>query len=299
MRKAILMGPFVGELYWEVGRFAPLLPYLKIKKYYKKQIKYIIFTRVDRFDAYGRYADTLVPLRIKGDYKDKQPNCFRLNNYPMREYENLVSQFRKKYEKRYNIINHIYPNVSKSKFVNKNQFPRKHMLFKYKPRSRNYEIINQNIPKDKPIIILAPRFRKGFKRNWNNWPKFYDLICNDKRLDCFRFVICGKEGEYIPDEEDRFHDISKLTLDANSSLIGLLLVLMERAIFVCGSQSAIPNIGLLYRREVLEFGCQKSLHTVTYNIHKTPITFINNKKYDLEPKVLHKKLVELTKKYRV
>ena len=32
-QNAILMGPFVGELYWECGRFAPMLP--KFRKIYK------------------------------------------------------------------------------------------------------------------------------------------------------------------------------------------------------------------------------------------------------------------------
>jgi len=32
MNKAVLFGPFVGELYWEFARFAPMLPYMKTNK---------------------------------------------------------------------------------------------------------------------------------------------------------------------------------------------------------------------------------------------------------------------------
>jgi len=299
MEKAILMGPFVGEMYWEAGRFAPMLPFFEFKKYKGQNIKFIILTRIDRFDLYGCYADILVPLKIEGDYKKLQPNCFKLNGYPRSEYIKLVIDFYAQYSKRYKIIDHIYPEITKAQHLKKNQFPQKQMIFKYKPREENYELINKYIPNNKPLILLAPRFRKGFKRNWSNWPQFYDLIYNDKNLmKNFHFIICGKKGEYIPDEKNRFYDMTEIEVGKRSSLIGLLLVLMEKTVFVCGSQSAIPNIGLLYGREVLEFGCQKKLHTITYNIKRTPITFLEDRKYNLEPKVLYKNLIKLTKKYK-
>lgn len=299
MEKAILMGPFIGEMYWEAGRFAPMLPFFEFKKYKGQNIKFIILTRIDRFDLYGCYADILVPLKIEGDYKKMQPNCFRLNGYPRSEYIKLAIDFYAQYSKRYKIIKHVYPEVTKAEFMKKNQFPQKQMIFKYKPREENYDLINKYIPNNKPLILLAPRFRKGFKRNWSNWPQFYDLIYNDKNLmKNFHFIICGKKGEYIPDEKNRFYDMTEIKVGKRSSLIGLLLVLMEKTVFVCGSQSAIPNIGLLYGREVLEFGCQKKLHTITYNIKRTPITFLENRKYNLEPTVLYKNLIKLTKKYK-
>ena len=62
---AVLMGPFVGELYWEGGRFAPMLPHMIQSEYkFKKDITYIILTRKERFDLYGKFADILVPLKI-------------------------------------------------------------------------------------------------------------------------------------------------------------------------------------------------------------------------------------------
>lgn len=300
MENAILMGPFIGEMYWECGRFAPILPYFKFKKYRKRKVKYIILTRPDRFDLYGKMADILVPLRINGDYQSLSPNCFRLDNFPIKEYTTIAGQFYKKYSKRFNIMQHVYPDVNKGKFCNKNQFPRNKMMYKYSPRDENYELLNSFLPKNKKrLVLLAPRFRKGFKRNWPRWPEFFDLIYDDKELnEKFNFVICGKEGEYIPDEKDRFLDMAKIEVGKNSSRVGLLLGLMEKASFVCGSQSAIPNIGLLYNVEVLEFGCQKSLHTVTYNIKNTPITFIEDKKYKIESKVLFKRMKQLLEKYK-
>jgi hypothetical protein len=288
---AILMGPFVGEFYWESGRFAPMLPAMRAREYKKKDIKYIILTREDRFDLYGKYADILIPLKIEGDYEDKIPECFRLIGFGPEQVKNIADKFRKKYEEKYNIIRHIYPDTSKGKFVNKNQFSPKLMLYNFSPRDENYTLIDHFLPKNKKKnVVISPRFRKGFKRNWNKWKDFYNLLDTDKELmsKC-NFIICGKKGEYIPDEKNRFLDINNIPRTANSSLVGLLLVVLEKSCLVFGSQSAIPNIALLYGVEVLEFGCQKKLHTITYNVKNAPITFIENKRYDIDVNYIFKK----------
>jgi len=295
---AILMGPFVGELYWECGRFAPMLP--KFKQIYKnKKIEYIVLTREDRFDLYGKYADILVPLRIPGDYKEKHPECFRLVGLKLPGYDALVKEFNNKYKKRYNIIKHVYPNVKKPQFQHKNQFRQNQMLYKFAPRKMNYNLVKSYLPNDKPLVVLAPRYRKGFKRNWKHWNEFYDRLAKDKKLlNDFHFIICGKEGEYLSDPHHRFLDMNDIKLEDGASLVGLLLVIMENAFFTFGSQSAIPNISLLYGVDVLEFGCQKSLHTRTYNVKNSPITFIDNRGYNIDPGEMHKKMKTLLYKKR-
>ena len=60
--KAVLFGPFLGELSWEFYRFAPYAIYLKKRN---PDIKLIVLTRKERFDLYGKHADILIPLRIK------------------------------------------------------------------------------------------------------------------------------------------------------------------------------------------------------------------------------------------
>ncbi len=293
-KKAILIGPFVGELYWEAARFAPLLSYMVNKKDKKKNITYVVLTREDRFDLYGNHADILVPLKIDGDYSKRMPNCFRLNGFKQVQYIEMVAKFNKKYSKRFKVVSHIYPKVDKRNFLNKNQFARHKMKFKYAPRIDNYNLVDSYLPKNKPTIIIASRFRKGFKRNWNGWEKFYDLLAKNKGLmDRYNFIICGKEGEYVPDLKNRFYDMNKISLTPSSSLVGLLLVILERAFFTVGSQSAIPNMSLIYKVEVLEFGCQKTYHTKTYNMFNTPITFIENRKYNIQPEALLGKLGKL------
>ena len=90
--------------------------------------------------------------------------------------------------------------------------------------------------------------------------------------------------------------MNDIALSSGSSKIGLLLVILERSYFVCGSQSAIPNLGLLYSKEVLEFGHQKTLHTTTYNLFNAPVTFIENKNYNIDPLVFFTKFKKLLMK---
>lgn len=293
-QRAILLGPFVGELYWEAGRFAPMLPNMIINQYKGESIKYIVLTREDRFDLYGKFADILVPLKVEGDYTIKKPECFRLIGLDNEKYQDIARTFKEKYSERFKIIKHIYPDIRKPAFTNKSQYHPNLMSYVYKPRSENYDLVNQYLSNDKPIVVLAPRYREGFKRNWSKWQEFYNLLSKQKDLmKSFNFVICGKQGEYTPDKESRFFDMNQIKLGEKSSLVGLLLVILERSFLVMGSQSAIPNLGLLYGVEVLEFGCQKSLHTKTYNVKKTPITFIENKKYDIDPNIILKTLTDM------
>ncbi len=300
--KAILFGPFVGELYWECGRFAPILSHMVNHPSPKdRSSKYIVLTREDRFDLYGTHADILVPLKIPDDYNGKiQPDCFRLHGMKKGLYKELIELFRKKYEKDYKIVRHIYPNITKNIFANKNQFAKEKMSYVFSPRKANYKLVDEYITDDKPLVVLAPRFRKGYRRNWPRWEEFYDILYRDEFLmDKFQFIICGKKGEYIRDSKDRFLDMTKIPLQEGSSLIGLLLVIMERAILTVGSQSAIPNISLLYKVEVLEFGNQKQLHTKTYNHFNTPIKFINNAKYNIDPMEFFNYMKQILKKKEI
>lgn len=297
---AVLMGPFVGEFYWEAGRFAPILPFLKNQKHKKRNAKYIVLTREERFDLYGCHADVLVPLRVENDYGKWCPNCYRLNGLGVQRYEEIATKFRNKYKGKYNIIEHLYPKIERKLFQNKNQYPTSQMIFDFKPRKENYELVDEYLPDDKPIVVLAPRFRKGFNRNWKHWQSFYDRLSDQADLmSKFNFIICGKIGEYSPDKKARFFDMNEINLGAHSSSAGLLLAILNRAFFTFGSQSAIPNISLLCGVEVLEFGNQKHLHTVTYNIKKTPVTFIVDPKFNIEVDQILKRLKKiLNKKYQ-
>jgi hypothetical protein len=297
MEKAILIGPVVSEFFWELFRIAPMLPYFRKKKHKKDKIKYIILTREERFDLYGRLSDILVPLQIPNDYKTMWPNCHRLMGLSGAEYHKIAKIFKKKYSQKYEIIDHIYPDITKAYYCNKNQYSRTKMIYEWFPRQRNIELVNEYLPTDKPLVIISPRYRGDLKRNWPHWETFFNMVADDTYLmKNFNFILCGKEGEYISDKQKRFWDLNDITLDTNSSLAGLLLATISKSFFTVGSQSAIPNISLLYGVEALEFGNQKALHTIAYNVKKTPVTFLVDPKFKLTPKILFKTFKEKLRK---
>lgn len=282
----------LGELYWEIGRFAPYVIY---KKKQQPDIKFIVASREDRLDIYGGVADVFVPLRIPNENIYIQ-DCFRLNNFPDLEYYNFIKQIEDQFKDRYEIIEKIYPKVDNKSFYDKNQFKSSKMIYEYQPRLRNKKLVTEQIISNKKIVVIAPRFRNGLKRNWPYWNKLYDLIYLNKNLmDRFEFVICGKNPDYIPDEKNRFIDINNFPKDPEVSLIGLTIELIKKSVLTVGSQSGIPNISLLLGIPVLEWGNQKQLHTVTYNILKTPITFLDDMKFDLSPEIIIKNMEDILK----
>jgi hypothetical protein len=290
--KAIIAGPSVMELGWEILRFAPHIIWQKNIKH-KKEVKLIVITRPDRFDLYGKHADIFIPLHIKGDSKEKFSDCWRLTGLPNKDYQQIISNFKNNLSNEYNIIDQIYPKIDKRRFVQKNQFNRKQMRFNFLPRDSNYKLVEKVIPNDKPLIALGPRFRRHNRlRNWPHWKTFYNLIHSDKFFNEYNFIICGKPPEYVPDGEKRFYDINDIPLEKDTSLIGVTIVLLMKSIITIGSQSAIPNLSNLVGTETIQWGNQKREHEVQYNVKKTPTTFIVDKKFKLDPK----DLITITKK---
>jgi hypothetical protein len=274
----------LGELFWEIGRFAPHIIYKMRKQYRDQNVSLIAASRLDRMDIYGQLTSVFVPLRISGDGIEYKANCYRLDNYSEIEYHNLGKALKNQFSDRYDIIEVIYPKIDKNNFSNKRQFPQKEQTYKYFPRPENLEMINSYITTDKRLVVLAPRYRQGFRRNWPHWQKFYDILYSNKDLmNNFEFVICGKNPDCVSDEKNRFIDINNFQLNSNVSLIGLTIEILKKSILTIGSQSGIPNISLLFGTEVLEWGHQKHLHTVEYNIFKTKVTFLDDKSYDISP----------------
>lgn len=301
MEEAVLIGPYVGELFWELFRFYPVVPFRKQQYNNKKgkNVKFIVYTRPDRFDIYGKFADVLIPLELPEKYENCTQDCHGLRQFPTEEYEKLATKFKAKYREKYKILEHIYPKVEKKQFQNKNQIKPKEKRYKYKPRNENFQIVDNQIPQDKPIIIIGPRFRKGLRRNWPNYQRLYELIHNDSKLmRKYNFVICGKRPDCVSDGKNRFYDINDLEYGNNSSLIGVTIALMKnkQTKLVIGSQSAIPNIGMTLGVPILSWGHQKHLHTKTYNIFNTPVDFIEDNNYNTEAKIIYNKLWTTLKK---
>jgi hypothetical protein len=285
-----------AELYWEFGRFVPYIIFKREKEYKtRSDVDFIVMTKEDRFDIYGKHASIFVPFRLKNE-KEHQPNCFKLDGITDEEYSIIIKTFQQQFQDRYNILETIYPKITKNEYLNKNQFSKIKCRYNYIPRIENSKILLKYLD-NKPVIVLAPRYREGFKRNWPHWNELYNLIWNNEELkNKYTFIICGKSPDYIPDVERRFLDINYMDQNVNSSLIGLTMECMKRAVLTVGSQSAIPNISLLFSVPALEWGHQKHLHTVTYNVLKTKVTFLEDLKYNINPKEIYQNMIEILRK---
>jgi len=253
--------------------------------------------RRDRFDIWGMNADILVPLQIPGDGLTYKQDCFRLVGFPQEKYNMILENFKKYYLNNYEILDHLYPRIDGRNYINKNQFPNDKKVYDFKPRSLNKQLLEGYIKTDKPVVCIAPRFRHGFPRNWPYWQRFYDFISTSKELKSYCFVICGKEPDYVPDKLNRFHDINKIKLDSNSSLIGITIELLKRSVLTVGSQSSIPNISLLVGTPTLEWGDQKKFHTIDYNVNGTAVTFIDDTRYQLDVMKVGFEMVKILKEW--
>jgi hypothetical protein len=139
--RAVLFGPFVGELCWEMFRFAPHAIYLKKKD---PGLRIIVLTREERFDLYGQYADILIPLRIKNDELMKR-DCFKLIGYEQEYYNTIIKYFKIKFKRRFTIVDHKWPDVRLWRYKVKWQFPRNQMNYDFKPREDHNKIAETSI----------------------------------------------------------------------------------------------------------------------------------------------------------
>lgn len=284
-----------SEFYWEAGRFVPYIIWKRLVQYKNRDdVKFIVMTEPERFDLYGKHADILVPFKLKNS-KKYRPNCFRLDNITNDEYMSIIKIFKDNYKDRYNILETIYPSITEKQYVNKNQYPKDKLKYNYMPRNANKEILKKYLS-DKPVVILAPRYREGFRRNWPYWNELYDLIyTNTKLIDKYDFVIVGKKPDYVSDDKNRFLDVNQMEQNINTSIVGLTIECIKKAVLTVGSQSAIPNLSLLLGVEALEWGHQKHLHTVVYNVKKTKVKFIDDVKYKVDPKIIYNDMLKILK----
>ncbi len=137
-KSAYLVGPFIGELEWELFRFAPYIIHLKKMK---PSNKVIVYTRTSRFDLYGNYADILVPLNLKSN-RPLVEEGFGLRNFENYKYNILKDFYYKKYSKRYVIEEHIFPYMGSWERRIKWQLPRDNMDYDFRPRKENYNLLD-------------------------------------------------------------------------------------------------------------------------------------------------------------
>jgi len=248
--KACLVGPFIGDLYWECYRFAPYIIHLK-KRYPKT--KFIVFTRPQSFDLYGQYADVFVPLNLRKE-KSYTPNCFGLKGFKVVDYKALNSFFIKKYKENYHIVERVFPDVDAWRYKVKWQFPRDKMDFDFLPRKSNINLLKSRVTMKYNIFIdFDDEEHLGFaKKNSNkynyisvNWLKDFASIYGD---------------------------------GVRSSYIGMLIEVLKRSSFVIGRCDKFASkLGLLLGVPLMSINDETSWDDISLiNPKNTPVIKCEN-----------------------
>lgn len=147
-KKVILAGPFVGDPKWECLYFCGFILFLVLNK----KFGLIVCTRPDRFDLYGEYADILVPLEIQENKLSFEG--FADKSMSTSEYHTYARKFRSYYQMKFNVIKHIYPEVSDFSSRIKWQFPRYQVNYLFRPRKKCYRKV-QHLLSDTNVFVSS------------------------------------------------------------------------------------------------------------------------------------------------
>jgi len=218
--EAYLVGPFVGELFWECFRFAPYI--IHLKKRHPKH-KFVVFTRPERFDLYGKYADVFVPLVLRNERRYKQ-NCFGLDGLRDDDYKYLNSFYTKKYRSKFTFIKRVIPDIDSWRYKVKWQFPRHKMDYDFMPRNPHKKILKSKILLkniayvdliDEECIGLGDEYQ-FVSTSWLN--DFYDIYGKPMQTSMIGFMIeLIKSSSFVIGRGDRF--ASRMALLLGTPLI--------------------------------------------------------------------------------
>ena len=229
-RPAYLFGPFVGELSWEFFKFAPFA--IQIKKEHP-DISIIVLTRQSRFDLYGKYADILIPLRIPNDVNLTR-DCFRLDCLLTKDYNRIANKFKSQYKKRFEIVDHYYPDIRGWRYRLKWQFPRRKMSYDFLPRDKNKQIAKRFIKKHN---IFIDNINIEYYDNLDvvNSIDFFAKVNNQVNDYDTTSLGCMIEGLKI----------SRLVVGNLKSHLSHLAILLGKPFICINNKFSIDNINLL------------------------------------------------------
>ena len=235
---AYLFGPFVGELSWEIYRFAPHVIYFARRN---QKVVIVVFTRPERFDLYGSYADILVPLEVK----NLEQECFRIRRLSIKEYKWNALRFRGKYSRRFNVALHRYPDITGDRYRLKWQFSRSKMSYRFRPRVENEVVISSLINKLRKKIVVID----------TSWIKEEE----EKKKILDRLTLLEKYVFFVYDKDLLYEHTGVFLLSRDLplnkpkvTLLGCMIPLLKQSFVTIGNlASPISHLSLLLKTPLL------------------------------------------------
>jgi hypothetical protein len=227
---AYLFGPFVGELSWEFFRFAPFA--IQIKKEHP-DITIIVLTRQSRFDLYGKYADIVIPFRIPNDVNLTR-DCFKLDLLMTKDYNRIARKFKSQYKKRFEIVDHYYPDIRGWRYKLKWQFSRRKMAYDFLPRDKNKRIAERFIKKHS---IFIDNLNTEYYKHENAVNSIDYLAKATKHINDYDTTIFGCMIEGLK--------LSRLVVGNLESQLSHLAILMKKPFICINNTLSMDSINLL------------------------------------------------------
>lgn len=263
MESIFLFGPFIGSLSWEFYRFVPYMIYLK--KIHPKY-KFAVLTREERFDLYGEHSNYFIPLKIEHDDIKKQI-YFTLKDYNINNYKILIKRLQLTYKDRFIIEGHCFPDISEYRYKIRWQFPRSKMIYDFKPRIENYNVITKYFKKK--CILFTPPYNIEFIKNIEN------IIIKNKLNKEYDFVTFDNLNLEI------FKNIYDLEINNNVSYLGYIIEIIKKSKFIIGPKSDFTHLSLLLKKEIYCWGNKTNIDKINplntkINIYNDISEFNNN-----------------------
>jgi hypothetical protein len=209
MQSAFLIGPYLGELSWEILRLAPFVAHMK--KVYDKKSKIIVLTRPSRFDLHGLNADILIPLVLQND-KEELHDGHGIKGFDIEDYDKLLKEVRKRILPKYSIEKHFYFDLSEPfrrvKYQTMRGFARFKEYYNLQPRPGNKRTIDLLVKNISQMIYIDTEMMGEQEK---------ELLKN-----------------YVVFDKSFFEKIS-VGLLPDVSFLGCCMELMKRCKFVIGS----------------------------------------------------------------
>jgi len=236
--KASLYGPFVGDLFYEMFVFAP---HVIFKKLLDPEKFVIVYTRPSRFDLYGTYANIFVPFKVEERY---MADHYKLKILSHERYQKHITIFHSSYLKKYEIEEHLYPDISSWRYNIKWQFPRDEVSYLFSPRKQNLIEVEKYLNGLENFIVV------DLEKNLKDEPQTYNYI-------------------YIKDFTKHF----LIEKHFDISMIGLLIELMRKSEFVVGNlSSTYSRLALLLNKPLISINEKLSVDAISLiNPMNTPV----------------------------
>jgi len=266
----VLLGPFCGEIGWELcywqahGRWLKkVLPDYDI----------IPITFKGRQSFYRDYADYIVfhAGRITNSFG--KLNCYNADGFSRYEYFKYVEKLLNKHQ--------AYTAFTVPNHNGRFYIPKDKMIFEsFKPQSR--DLLEKFIKVEDvrhPAVMVFPR-HKGDERDWGEekweclvdrliYEGYFVVIAGIKSFSCLAYY----------ERENSVVNLIKLRADIMHSL-DLTIYYMDLCNFAIGSQSFLPILSMHQKVPTLVWGAEEERHAEELNYFSTICKFLYDPDYD-------------------